>query len=116
MGTASTKGHWMALDGLFARVGTARWLGFSSSAWIAVLVVVLGLVALHRTRFGQYVVGIGAAEESVRRAGVDVRRVKLWTLTLSGLAAGVAGMLIAARLGSGSANSARTSMARIAMP
>lgn len=104
-----TEGFSVPIDAgtFFARVGTARWLGFSSSAWIAVLVVVLGLVALHRTRFGQYVIGIGAAEESVRRAGVDVRRVKLWTLTLSGLAAGVAGMLIAARLGSGSANSAQ---------
>lgn len=91
----------------FAQLGSARWLGFSSSAWIAVLIVVLGLVTLHGTRFGQYVIGIGAAEESVRRAGVNVRRVKMWTLVLSGLAAGAAGILVAARLGSGSANSAQ---------
>jgi simple sugar transport system permease protein len=91
----------------FARLGTTRWLGFSLSAWIAVIVTVLGLVLLHRTRFGQYIVGIGAAEESVRRAGVDVRRIKMIALGLSGLAAGVAGVLIAARLGSGSANSAQ---------
>jgi simple sugar transport system permease protein len=91
----------------FARLGTTRWLGFSLSAWIAVVVTVLGLVLLHRTRFGQYIVGIGAAEESVRRAGVDVRRIKMVALGLSGLAAGVAGVLIAARLGSGSANSAQ---------
>jgi simple sugar transport system permease protein len=91
----------------FARLGGARWLGFSVSAWIAVAVTIVGLVLLHRTRFGQYVVGIGANEESVRRAGVDVRRVKLLALGFSGLAAGVAGILIAARLGSGSANSAQ---------
>lgn len=95
------------METFFAQLGSARWLGFSSSAWIAVLIVVLGLVTLHRTRFGQYVIGIGAAEESVRRAGVNVRRVKMWTLVLSGLAAGAAGILVAARLGSGSANSAQ---------
>lgn len=105
----TTEGFSVPIDSgtFFARLGTARWLGLSSSAWIALLVVVLGLVVLHGTRFGQYVTGIGVNEESVRRAGVNVRRVKMWTLTLSGLAAGVAGMLIAARLGSGSANSAQ---------
>lgn len=91
----------------FARLGAARWLGFSISAWIGIAITIIGLVLLHRTRFGQYVVGIGANEESVRRAGVDVRRVKLLALGFSGLAAGVAGILIAARLGSGSANSAQ---------
>ncbi|CCG05773.1 ABC transporter permease [Blastococcus saxobsidens] len=94
-------------DTFFAQLGSARWLGLSSSAWIALVVVVLGLVVLHRTPFGQYIVGTGAAEESVRRAGVNVRRVKMMALTLSGLAAGIAGILVAARLGSGSANSAQ---------
>lgn len=91
----------------FARLGTARWLGFSATAWISLVVVVLGVVLLHHTRFGQYVIGIGAASESVRRAGVDVRRVTMAALGFSGLAAGLAGLLIAARLGSGSANSAQ---------
>ncbi|GAA1325967.1 ABC transporter permease [Pseudonocardia xinjiangensis] len=91
----------------FARLGEARWLGFSLSAWIGLVVTALGLVLLHHTRFGQYVIGIGAAEESVRRAGVNVRLVKMAALGFSGLAAGVAGILIAARLGSGSANSAQ---------
>lgn len=91
----------------FARLGEAKWLGFSLSAWIGLVVTALGLVLLHHTRFGQYVIGIGAAEESVRRAGVNVRLVKMAALGFSGLAAGVAGILIAARLGSGSANSAQ---------
>ncbi|TFV55299.1 ABC transporter permease [Geodermatophilus sp. DF01-2] len=105
----STEGFSVPIEfsTFFARLGTADWLGFSSSAWVAVLTVVAGLVVLHRVRFGQYVIGIGAAEESVRRAGVNVRRVKMLTLVLSGLAAGIAGMLVAARLGSGSANSAQ---------
>lgn len=105
----STEGFSVPIEPwtLFAKLGTAKWLGFSSSAWIAVAVTLLGVLLLHRTRFGQYVIGIGSAEESVRRAGVDVRLVKTAALGFSGLAAGVAGVLIAARLGSGSANSAQ---------
>jgi simple sugar transport system permease protein len=90
----------------FAKLGTAQWLGFSASAWIALIIVVVGVVALSRTRFGRHVTGIGSNVESVRRSGVNTRRVLMVTLVLTGLTAGIAGLLIAARLGSGSANSA----------
>ncbi|MCP9948383.1 ABC transporter permease [Actinomadura madurae] len=88
-----------------AKIGEATFLGFSALAWIALAAVVIGAVLLARTRFGGYVNGIGSQEESVRRAGVDTERIKMITLMLAGLAAGVAGLLTAARLGSGSANS-----------
>ncbi|MGI5207645.1 ABC transporter permease [Spirillospora sp. CA-108201] len=88
-----------------AKIGEAKFLGFSALAWIALAAVVAGGVLLARTRFGGYVNGIGSQEESVRRAGVNTDRIKMVTLMLAGLAAGVAGLLTAARLGSGSANS-----------
>ncbi|MDT7667224.1 MAG: ribose transport system permease protein, partial [Pseudonocardiales bacterium] len=83
----------------------ATWLGFSVLAWIALATVAVGAVLLSRMRFGNYVNGIGAQEESVRRAGVNTQRIKMITLMLTGLAAGAAGILTAARLGSGSSNS-----------
>jgi simple sugar transport system permease protein len=88
-----------------AKIGDATWLGFSVLAWIALATVAVGAVLLSRMRFGNYVNGIGAQEESVRRAGVNTRRIKMITLMLTGLAAGAAGILTAARLGSGSSNS-----------
>ena len=93
-------------DTYFAKLGTSEFLGFSASAWIALVVVVIGAIALNRMRFGRYVTGIGSNVESVRRSGVNTRRVLMMTLVFTGLAAGIAGLLIAARLGSGSANSA----------
>lgn len=89
-----------------AKIGEAEFLGFSALAWIALGTAVIGGILLSRMRFGRYVNGIGAQEESVRRAGVNTRRIKMITLMLTGLAAGAAGILTAARLGSGSANSA----------
>ena len=50
---------------------------------------------------GATVTGIGSNVESVRRSGVNTRRVLMMTLVFTGLAAGIAGLLIAARLGSG---------------
>jgi len=52
----------------------------------------------------RYVTGIGANAEAVRRAGIDIRRVTLAVYMLSGGGAALAGIIIAARLGSGSSN------------
>lgn len=101
-----TQGYSVAIAStlIFAKVGQGSFLGLGYPAWIALIVVVVGLVALQRMRFGEYITGIGSNEESVRRAGIPTNRVKMWALTLSGLAAGAAGIITAGRLGSGDAN------------
>jgi simple sugar transport system permease protein len=91
---------------IFRTLGNGEFLGITFMAWVAIIVFFIGLVMMHSMRFGEYTTGIGSSEESVRRAGVNTRAVKMWAMAFSGLAAGVAGVLIAARLGSGSANSA----------
>ncbi|QFG26356.1 ABC transporter permease [Actinomadura sp. WMMB 499] len=104
-----TEGFSVPIDARLyvAKIGRAEFLGFSALAWIALGTVVIGAVLLAKTRFGGYVNGIGSQEESVRRAGVNTNRIKMIALMLTGLAAGIAGLLTAARLGSGSANSAQ---------
>jgi len=73
-------------------------------AIIAVAILALGYLVFNETAFGRYVTGIGANAEAVRRAGIDIRRVTLAVYMLSGAAAALAGIIIAARLGSGSSN------------
>ncbi|WOP18652.1 ABC transporter permease [Raineyella sp. LH-20] len=103
-----TLGYSIAIPSnlIFAQVGQGDLLGVGYPAWISLAVVVLGLLGLTRTRFGQYTTGVGSNEESVRRAGVNTNFIKMGTLTLSGLAAGLAGIITAGRLGSGDANTA----------
>lgn len=93
-------------DSLFAQLGRGWVLGVPLPAVIAVLVAVAGWVALTRTRFGRYVTALGANAEAARRAGIAVRRVTVLVYVLTGLAAALAGLVIAARLGSGSSNAA----------
>jgi ribose/xylose/arabinose/galactoside ABC-type transport system permease subunit len=56
---------------------------------------------LTRTRFGCHIYAIGGSEEHARRAGISIGRTKVAIYTLSGLFAGIAGVGLAARIGSG---------------
>jgi ribose transport system permease protein len=68
--------------------------------WTALFVVV-GWLAMNRTKFGRQVLATGGSETAARFTGVSTARIKFWVLTLSGSAAAVAGMLYAGRLQSG---------------
>lgn len=70
----------------------------SAAFVIAVLAVVAGQLVLSRTVFGRSVVGIGTNEEAMRLAGVDPRPLRIAVFTLTGLLAGLAGLMQAARL------------------
>jgi simple sugar transport system permease protein len=101
-----TKGYSIPIDPAspFNAIGRGWVLGVPLPAIIAAVVLVAGYVLFNETGFGRYVTGIGANAEAVRRAGIDIRRVTLGVYVLSGGAAALAGLIIAARLGSGSSN------------
>ncbi|MGH8937588.1 MAG: ABC transporter permease [Acidimicrobiia bacterium] len=71
---------------------------------VALIIFVVGLAAawiiLHGSAFGRVVYVIGNSAEVARYSGIKVARIKLRLLTLSGLVAGLGGVLFAARLGS----------------
>ena len=101
-----TGGYSIPVDpaSLSATSAAAWLLGVPVPALIAVVVLVVGYRVSTRRRFGRYVTGIGANAEAVRRAGVDIRRTTLLVYVLSSTAAALAGIILAARLGSGSSN------------
>ena len=68
---------------------------------VMLLVALIAWVLLTRTRFGLYVYAIGGSEEHARRAGVSIGAMKVAIFALSGLYAGIAGVGLAARIGSG---------------
>jgi ribose transport system permease protein len=82
--------------------GTGKIAGIPVSVWIFLGIVVGGWILLNRTRFGRYVVAVGGNREAARIAGVPVRKVIFSVYVLSGLMAGIATVLLCARLGSAS--------------
>ena len=82
--------------------GTGRILGIPVSVYVFLAITIGAWVLLNRTRYGRYVVAVGGNREAARIAGVPVRKVIFSVYALSGLLAGVAAVLLCARLGSAS--------------
>lgn len=103
-----TEGYSIPIRGAegFMWLGRGDILGFPVPALIAILVVILGCVVMLRTQYGRQVIAVGSNMEAARRVGMPARRVLASVYVMSGLACAVAGMLLAARLGSGSSNAA----------
>jgi ribose transport system permease protein len=74
---------------------------------IFIVLAVLGVASaifLRFTRRGRYIYALGSNPESARRVGINVRATILTVYALSGLSAGVAGLLITGRLGTANPN------------
>jgi ribose transport system permease protein len=82
-------------------LGRGTVLGLGAPVWIAIVLCLVGGVALQRTRFGETVFATGGAESSALLMGLPVARTKIIVYTASGALAGFAGTLTAAYLQSG---------------
>ena len=90
----------------FYWIGRGTIAGVPAPALIAVLVIVAGFVALNTTTYGRRVVAVGSNLEAARRVGMPARWILASVYGLTGAASALAGLMLAARLGSGSSNAA----------
>jgi ribose transport system permease protein len=74
-------------------------LGIPSLPFIALIVLILGGIVLHKTKFGRYTYAVGSNEEAARRVGVKVDRHLIRIYALSGTLAGFAAMMSLAQFG-----------------
>jgi ribose transport system permease protein len=82
---------------LTTTIGIGQLAGIPYVVIIAAVVTAIGAIALSMTRFGRYTYAIGSNAEAARRAGIDVDRHLIKVYGLSGLLAGLAGMVSLAR-------------------
>ncbi|MCR2825182.1 ABC transporter permease subunit [Microbacterium sp. zg.Y909] len=66
---------------------------------LALLVVLVGALVLHFTRFGRTIYAIGGSEQSARLMGLPVVRTKILAYVVSGVCAGLAGVVFTAYTG-----------------
>lgn len=64
-----------------------------------ILVAIIAYVLLNFTRIGVYIKSIGGNEEAARMSGVHVNFYKMFTYTLNGVFAALAGLVLLGRLG-----------------
>lgn len=81
------------------KLSSVHLFGFELAVYVLLAVaIVVGLLIVH-TPWGRHIQAIGGNETAARLAGVPVRRTKVTAFVLTGLLAGAAGVLFAARNG-----------------
>jgi ribose transport system permease protein len=70
---------------------------------IMVVILAVGSFILEKTYFGRYFYAVGGNEEAANLSGINVKRVKYLVYALSGLFAGIAGIVMLSRTNSGQA-------------
>lgn len=90
---------------LFTVLGRGDFATVKYSVWtFLVFALVCGFV-LSQTRFGRMIYASGGNPEAARLSGIRVNFVKGTTFAISGLAAGIAGVILASRVQTGQADS-----------
>lgn len=83
------------------------WLGRGSIGFLPVPILILivafavGWLVLNQTRFGRNVFAVGDNDEAARLMGLNISRVTIAVYAVSGALAGIAGVMLASRLGAG---------------
>lgn len=80
---------------------TEKWLLIPKGAWVWVFFLIAMTWILHRTVFGRNVVAVGSNEKTARLCGINISMVKIGVYTISGLFAGIAGLMQVSRTGIG---------------
>src|SRR5215216_2249143 len=70
---------------------------------VMIVVIAAAIFVMRATSFGRYVTAVGGNEAAARLAGVKVNRTKIAVYAISGLLAGLAGLIETARLGASDA-------------
>jgi galactofuranose transport system permease protein len=92
------------------RVAQFQWIGLGRVFGIPIQVVLMALLViaaawvLKRTVFGRQIIAIGGNERAAELSGIAVSKVKLVVYTISGLCAGIAGLVVIAINSSSDAN------------
>jgi len=107
------------LDPQFTGLGRGQFWGVKYSIWVFLGFVAFSWFLLTRTTFGRHVYAAGGNPEAARLSGVRVGYVRAVTYVISGLSAGIAGVIVASRISQGQADAGEdlplTAIAAIAL-
>lgn len=85
----------------FGDIGTGSFISLTYTSWAFIAVAAILWFLIARSRFGRHIYAAGGNAEAARLSGLLVGRVRTGAFVLSGLAAGLAGVLSASRIGDG---------------
>lgn len=84
----------------FRNVADGRFLGIGTVVYVAAAVILVMCWVLYKTRFGMHIYAVGDSEKCAENSGIHVSKTRFAIYTISGLLAGFAGALLAAKTNS----------------
>lgn len=85
----------------FLALGRGSILGFPIPSIIFITILIITTYTLKYLNFGRHVFAVGGNEEAARMMGLQTDKIKIKAYILSGTLAGLAGIILASRLGAG---------------
>lgn len=95
--TISVSNSW------YSAIGNGRVLGIPILVILTAIACLIMHYLLSQTRFGQHTYAMGASQQAARRAGINIKKLTMKIYLLSGIMAGVAGVLYTGRFSAGAA-------------
>lgn len=100
-GLAYAVGRGAPIQGIPAEYGAlanTRWLGLPVPVWLMIIgIVIIGLL-LQRYTFGTKIYAVGGNPSAAAVSGIKVQRVRFSVYAMSGLLAGLSGVLLSSRV------------------
>jgi ribose/xylose/arabinose/galactoside ABC-type transport system permease subunit len=95
------------LSNVMSSLGYDNWLGIPRTAWVAIATLVVIGIVLKKTTFGRSVLAYGGNRQAAELSGIKVRRIEIWVYVVSGLLAGLAAIVVAARASTATADAGK---------
>ncbi|MCH1981551.1 ABC transporter permease [Ruminococcus sp. OA3] len=83
----------------FKMIADSRVFGISILILVSLIILLVFQCVLRKTRFGAYCYAIGCSEESAKRIGLPLKRVKMAVYILSGICAAFVGFVACCKVG-----------------
>lgn len=85
----------------FLAIGKGSIAGIPAPTIILIIVFILAMILLNKLKIGRYIYAVGGNENAAMVSGINVKRVKMFVYVLSGIACGIAAIILTARVSAG---------------
>lgn len=92
------------LSDSFNFIGGGEILGIPFPIIVLIIIFTICSITLKKTLLGRYIYAVGGNEQAARASGINVNQVKMTVYSISGLLAGLAGVLLTSRITTGQPN------------
>ncbi len=85
----------------FLAIGKGSIIGIPIPTVILIVVFIIANVMLTKLKFGRYVYAVGGNENAAMVSGINVKKIKMFVYVLSGVACGLAAIILTSRVSAG---------------